>query len=74
VTDQGSLSIPGPATCGCGNSRSTRVATQAGVAAAFLLCWPPKGPQRWRRCIVCGRSGRVVFPFSRLPRSGPHDG
>jgi hypothetical protein len=67
VTDQGSLSISPPAICGCGNSRSTRIATPAGSAAAFLPCWSQKGPERWRRCIVCGGSGWVVESFPRFP-------
>jgi hypothetical protein len=74
VTDQGSLSISPPASCGCGNSRPTRIAPQVGSTATLVSCWPRKGLGHWCRCVVCGRNGRVVNLFPRSPRSGPHDG
>jgi hypothetical protein len=59
VTDQGSLSILSPAPCGYGNSGSNSIARS----------WSVRQPPRFLCCIVCGRSGRFVDPFPRIPRS-----
>jgi hypothetical protein len=78
VTDEGSLLLSAPATCLYENPRSTpitaQIAAPAGSAAVFPRRWPPQGLERWWRCIICGRRGRVVDPFSRFSRSGPQDG
>src|ERR1022692_556141 len=59
VTDQGSLSILSPASCGCGTSGSMRI---AGAATTGAHSWPEKRPASWLRCILCGRSGYCVDP------------
>lgn len=37
---------------------------------AIVQRWPEKGRAPFLRCIVCGRSGRFVDPFPRMPRFG----
>ena len=59
VTDQGSLSLISPAPCGCGTSGSLPISRS----------WPTPQPVRFLCCILCGRSGRFVDPFPRIPRS-----
>lgn len=63
VTDQGSHSITSPALCGCGITRSTRVAVQSRSS------WPRKRTAAFLRCVICGRSSHFVDPFPRIPRS-----
>jgi hypothetical protein len=64
VTDQGSPSILCPASSGCGEVRRHR--------STLLPRWPARQPgadvSEWLRCRVCGRAGRFVDPFPRLPR------
>lgn len=66
VTDQSSISISGPATYGCGNPSLTQIAIQADSTAAFVEFRPEKRPLHWRRCIICGRCGRVVDMFPTI--------
>jgi len=66
VTDQGSLSIACPASFVCGPVPKP--------GNALFSRWPetPPGPgteiTRWLRCQICGRIGRFIDPFPRLPR------
>ena len=59
VTDPGSLSIISPSPCGYGNPGSRPT----------VRGWCVQQPPRFLRCIVCGRRGRFVDPFPRIPRS-----
>jgi hypothetical protein len=65
VTDEGSLSIICPASFGCGADRS---APAQGTGGALLPRGPDTGLKLWLRCRICGRSGRFVDPFPRIPR------
>ena len=60
VTDQGSLSITSPASFECGTSKAN-----AGVATI-----PPPQPAPFTRlrCCICGRTGRFIDPYPRIPR------
>lgn len=70
VTDQGSHSIASPALCGCGISRSTRVAVQSRSSIPLVQRWPERRFALFLRCVICGRSSHFVDPFPRIPRSG----
>jgi hypothetical protein len=75
VTDQGSLSISSPASCGCGTPETPPVTDPAGSGAAVRhQRLPERLPERlpvpFLRCVVCGRKGRFVDPFPRYPRCG----
>jgi hypothetical protein len=57
VTDQGSLSIISPAPYRCGIPKAVPVvAAWLGIRAGHGL-----------RCAICGRRGRFVDPFPRIP-------
>ena len=64
VTDQGSLSIIRPASSGCGE-----LPKGSGILVPH---WPAKRPgldtRVWLCCRICGRTGRFIDPFPRLPR------
>jgi hypothetical protein len=68
VTDQGSLSITCPAISACGPVE----AEAAQMSPAHTAAGRPSRPQiRARielRCLVCGRIGRFIDPFPRIPR------
>lgn len=61
VTDQGSLSIPSPASSGCGTFRAIPIQPRF-----------PREPEKraglWLRCRLCGRGGRFVDPFPPIPK------
>jgi hypothetical protein len=63
VTDQGSLSITYPALSGCG--------TVAVAALRFRRTLIPLRPETQAgvrlRCRICGRAGRFIDPFPRIP-------
>jgi len=56
VTDQGSLSGAFPAFSGCGEVIATAAVIPLGLR-----------PPRIGRCSICGRPGRFVDPFPRIP-------
>lgn len=64
VTDHSSLSITCPALSLCGEAPRS--------GGALLPLWPAKPPSpdvtRWLRCRICGRAGRFIDPFPRIPR------
>jgi len=60
VTDQGSVSIVSPASFDCG--RADAVEHPPGS-----LLWHERQPALWPRCRICGRSGRFIDPFPRIP-------
>ena len=68
VTDQGSLSITCPAISACGPIE----VAPAEMSPAHTIAGRPSLPQiRARielRCLVCGRPGRFIDPFPRIPR------
>jgi hypothetical protein len=68
VTDQGSLSIASSTPFGCGISPATPAAASSIFRATCVPRGPEKRPSPSPRCIVCGRSGRFVDPFPRIPR------
>ena len=71
VTDQGSVSIFSPASCGCGTPETPPVTARPGSGAAVgQRCLPEMPPVPFLRCVVCGRKGRFVDPFPRYPRCG----
>jgi hypothetical protein len=64
VTDQGSLSILCPASFGCGAERAVPAHRET---AALLRRRPENQPGLWLRCRICGRAGRFIDPFPRIP-------
>ena len=60
VTDQGSVSIVSPASFDCG--RADAVEHPPGSQS-----WHERQPALWLRCRVCGRAGRFIDPFPRIP-------
>jgi hypothetical protein len=62
VTDQGSPSVISPASSG---SEETVVAPAA--AQVTRIPCRRQRPGLWLRCRVCGRGGRFVDPFPRIP-------
>ena len=58
VTDQGSQSVP----CGSPSEGGKAITTPA---VARLRVRPHDRGRFWLRCIVCGRTGRLVDPFPR---------
>jgi hypothetical protein len=65
VTDQSSLSVISPAPFGCGETIPTPVAVALRVRAPGR---PEERAEFWLRCSICGRPGRFVDPFPRIPR------
>ncbi len=61
VTDQGSLSIVSPALFDCGDADAIN-------HPAVPRTRPERQPQLWLRCRICGRMGRFIDPFPRIPR------
>ncbi len=61
VTDQGSLSITSPASFDCGWADAVKhpPAPRSGQQIQPLL---------WPYCRICGRTGRFIDPFPRIPR------
>jgi hypothetical protein len=69
VTDQGSVSISSPASCGCRAPEAVPVTARSGSGAAVRHGRLPERPRVvFLRCVVCGRTGRFVDPFPRYPR------
>jgi hypothetical protein len=66
VTDQGSFSISFPALCG--SEGTTPTAACSSSSAIFRQPRPEQRLVPFLRCIVCGRSGRFVDPFSQTSR------
>ena len=68
VTDQGSLSIAFSASSSCGPAEATPAEVPASAGVAVRPRWPETRPGRWLRCRICGRLGRFIDPFPRIPR------
>ena len=68
VTDQGSLSL----TCSASSRSGPREAVAGDVphrgGMPLQPLTPHTGPRLWLCCRVCGRRGRFVDPFPRIPR------
>jgi hypothetical protein len=66
VTDQGSHPAISPATSNGGDeiAATADVATTAGVPAIGIRT----ATGFWLRCFYCGRAGRFVNPFPRIPK------
>ncbi len=77
VTDQGSLSIISPTSCGCGTPEATSESTPVKALAAVRHRRPPERPPvPFLRCVKCGRKGRFVDPLPTIFRDaeeGTHD-
>lgn len=71
VTDQGSISINSPASSECGPAEAT---AEPETPPAPRLS-PDIQPAIGLRCRVCGRAGRFIDPYPRIPRKRwlPHD-
>lgn len=69
VTDQGSLAITFPALSGSeGTTTPPPTAACSRSSATLRQSGTGQRPLPFLRCIVCGRSGRFVDPFSQTPR------
>jgi hypothetical protein len=68
VTDQGSLLIISPSSSGCGPIDAIPVDVPSKSGDTLPPRWPEKRPGVWPCCRICGRSGRFVDPFPRIPR------
>jgi hypothetical protein len=68
VTDQGSLSISCSALSRCGPVETSLVEVPAASGVALLPRWPDSRPGVRLCCRVCGRMGRFIDPFPRIPR------
>jgi hypothetical protein len=66
VTDQRSLSITFPALSRSEGTTATAACTSS--SATFRQSGPEQRLLPFLRCIVCGRSGRFVDPYSQTPR------
>jgi len=72
VTDQGSALISSSVNMPTWDARSARAAARVGLAAASVELRKPSSKPRpsFLRCIECGRSGRFVDPFPKIPQLG----
>jgi len=68
VTDQGSLSITCPALCRGGPAEVTAIKTPHRSGLVLLPPQPDARPGVRLCCRVCGRAGRFIDPFPRIPR------
>jgi hypothetical protein len=68
VTDQGSLLIACSASFQCGPAEATPTGVSEGSGAAVRPRWPETRPGVWLCCRICGRIGRFIDPFPRIPR------
>jgi hypothetical protein len=71
VTDQSSLSIISPASFECGPVDISPVEIaplQSGGNADIFVRRPGTKSVSWLRCWICGRFGRFIDPFPRIPR------
>jgi hypothetical protein len=68
VTDQGSLLIACPALSECGPVEAIPAEAPDRSSAASLPHWPQSQPGVWLHCRVCGRVGRFIDQFPRIPR------
>jgi hypothetical protein len=60
VTDQGSVSIVSPASFDCGTTDAVEHPPES-------QSWHESQPALWLRCRICGRIGRFIDPFPRIP-------
>jgi hypothetical protein len=70
VTDQGSLSIASPASFECGQNDEPVLEAappESGSSADSPGRWPETKSGPWLRCRICGRFGRFIDPFPRIP-------
>jgi hypothetical protein len=65
VTDQSSHSVISPAPFGCGETIVTPAAIALQIQSPRRL---EKRADFWLGCSICGRPGRFVDPFPRIPR------
>lgn len=68
VTDQGSLSITCSAISACGPVEPVPGQAVVACAVACRPRWPQTRPGIELRCRICGRVGRFIDPFPRIPR------
>ncbi len=68
VTDQGSLLIASSASSRCGPEQAIPVEVPDRSGAAARPRWPETRPGVWLCCRICGRLGRFIDPFPRIPR------
>ena len=68
VTDQGSLLIISSSSSGCEQIDATPVDAPRRSDHSLFPRWPEKRPGVGLYCRVCGRAGRFVDPFPRIPR------
>ncbi len=68
VTDQGSLSLTCPALSSGGPVPTRPVNVPDRPSAVLLPRRPKTRPGLRLRCRVCGRTGRFIAPFPRIPR------
>lgn len=61
VTDQGSLSITSPASSDYGWADGVK-------HPPAPRSWQEMQPLLWLRCRICGRAGRFIDPFPRIPQ------
>jgi len=66
VTDQGSVAITFPALCR--SEETIPAAVYSSGRATFEQCGSEQLLVPFLRCMVCGRSGRFVDPFSQTSR------
>jgi hypothetical protein len=69
VTDQGSAAISSSGNMPTWDARSARVAARVDFAFASVQARKPssKSHPPFLRCIGCGRRGRFVDPFPKIP-------
>jgi len=68
VTDQGSLSITCSASSQCGPVAAPRMEVPDTASADLLPRWSDTRTCVRLCCRVCGRTGRYIDPFPRIPR------
>jgi hypothetical protein len=68
VTDQGSLSITCSAISACGAVEPAAAELAQAYVVTRRPLWPQSQPGVHLRCRVCGRIGRFIDPFPRIPR------
>jgi len=73
VTDQGSPSAISPATSNGGEEIALAATTTVAVNAAAPVIGIRTASGFWLHCCYCGRAGRFVNPFPRIPKRKRHE-